>query len=58
MTSLSDDLAHDGHPLACRPRRVSVGVQALHTVELALPTMDDIFVSVVGGNGSTARAAD
>ena len=35
---LSDDLAHGGHLLACRPRRVSVSVQALHTVELALPT--------------------
>ncbi len=35
---LSDDLAHGGHLLACRPRRVRVGVQALHTVELALPT--------------------
>jgi len=35
---LSDDLAHGGHLLSCRPRRVSAGVQSLHTVELALPT--------------------
>ena len=35
---LSDDLAHGGHLLSCRPRRVSVGVQPLYTVELALPT--------------------
>lgn len=35
---LSDDLAHGGHLLECRPRRVRVGVQPLHTVELALPT--------------------
>ncbi len=35
---LSDDLAHGGHLLACRPRRVRVGIQALHTLELALPT--------------------
>jgi len=35
---LSDDLAHGGHLLSCRPRRVSIGVQSLHTVELALPT--------------------
>lgn len=35
---LSDDLAHGGHLLTCRPRRVRVGVQPLHTVELALPT--------------------
>ncbi len=35
---LSDDLAHGGHLLSCRPRHVSAGVQALHTVELALPT--------------------
>ena len=35
---LSDDLAHGGHLLACRPRRARVGIQALHTLELALPT--------------------
>ena len=35
---LSDDLAHGGHLLSCRPRRVRAGIQSLHTVELALPT--------------------
>jgi len=35
---LSDDLAHGGHLLSCRPSGVRVGLQALHTVELALPT--------------------
>lgn len=30
----------------------------IESFELALPTMDDIFVSVVGGNGSAAKAAD
>jgi acetolactate decarboxylase len=35
---LSDDLAHGGHLLECRPRRVSVGIQPIHTLELALPT--------------------
>ena len=35
---LSDDLAHGGHLLECRPRKVRAGVQALHTIELALPT--------------------
>ncbi|HMT21739.1 MAG TPA: acetolactate decarboxylase [Promineifilum sp.] len=35
---LSDDLAHGGHLLGCRPRRVSVDIQPLYTVELALPT--------------------
>lgn len=35
---LSDDLAHGGHLLSCRPRRVSVGIQPIYTVELALPT--------------------
>ncbi len=35
---LSDDLVHGGHLLSCRPKGVHVGIQALHTVELALPT--------------------
>lgn len=35
---LSDDLAHGGHLLTCRPRRVRVEIQPIHTVELALPT--------------------
>ncbi|WP_374687828.1 acetolactate decarboxylase [Promineifilum sp.] len=35
---LSDDLAHGGHLLTCRPRRVRVGIQPIYTVELALPT--------------------
>ena len=35
---LSDDLAHGGHLLECRPRRVRVGVHPIHTLELALPT--------------------
>ena len=35
---LCADLARSGHLLACRPSRVRVAVQALHTVELALPT--------------------
>ena len=35
---LSDDLAHGGHLLACRPRRVRIGIQPIHTLELALPT--------------------
>lgn len=35
---LSDDLAHGGHLLSCRPRRVRAGIQSLHSVELALPT--------------------
>lgn len=35
---LSDDLAHGGHLLSCRPKGVRVGLQALHIVELALPT--------------------
>jgi acetolactate decarboxylase len=35
---LSDDLTHGGHLLECRPRDVRVGVQALTTLELALPT--------------------
>ncbi len=35
---LSDELAHGGHLLSCRPRRVRVGIQPIHTVELALPT--------------------
>jgi len=35
---LSDDLAHGGHLLTCRPRRVRAGVQPIYTVELALPT--------------------
>ena len=35
---LSDDLAHGGHLLSCRPRRVRAGIQPLYTLELALPT--------------------
>ncbi len=35
---LSDDLTRGGHLLECRPRDVRVGVQALTTLELALPT--------------------
>jgi acetolactate decarboxylase len=35
---LSDDLAHGGHLLACRPRRVRAGIQPIYNVELALPT--------------------
>ncbi|MBP6016529.1 MAG: acetolactate decarboxylase [Candidatus Promineofilum sp.] len=35
---LSDDLAHGGHLLECRPRRVRVGIQPIYAVELALPT--------------------
>ncbi len=35
---LSDDLAHGGHLLNCRPRRVRAGIQPIYTVELALPT--------------------
>lgn len=34
---LSDDLAHGGHLLSCRPRRVRVDIQPIYTVELALP---------------------
>ena len=34
---LSDDLAHGGHLLACRPRQVRASIQPLYTVELALP---------------------
>lgn len=34
---LSDDLAHGGHLLTCRPRRVRVGIQPIYSVELALP---------------------
>lgn len=34
---LSDDLQHGGHLLECRPRKVRVGVQAIHHLELALP---------------------
>lgn len=35
---LSDDLAHGGHLLSCRPRRIRVGIQPIYTMELALPT--------------------
>lgn len=35
---LSDDLAHVGHLLSCRPRRARIEIQPIHTVELALPT--------------------
>ena len=35
---LSDDLAHGGHLLTCRPRRVRAGIQSLYAMELALPT--------------------
>lgn len=34
---LSNDLAHGGHLLSCRPRWVRVGIQPIYTVELALP---------------------
>ena len=34
---LSDDLAHGGHLLTCRPRRVRAGIQSLYAMELALP---------------------
>jgi len=34
---LSSDLKHGGHLLECRPLNVSVGIQFLHTLELALP---------------------
>jgi len=34
---LSDDLAHGGHLLTCRPRDVRVQIQPIYTVELALP---------------------
>lgn len=34
---LSTDRRHGGHVLECRPSRVSVGVQLLSTLELALP---------------------
>lgn len=37
MHFLSDDLAHGGHLLTCRPRRVRVGIQSIYSVELALP---------------------
>ena len=35
---LSNDLAHGGHLLECRPRRVRIGIQPIHKMELALPT--------------------
>lgn len=34
---LSSDMKHGGHLLECRPRNISVGVQFLPTLELALP---------------------
>jgi acetolactate decarboxylase len=35
---LSEDLAHGGHLLECRPRQVRAGIQSIYAVELALPT--------------------
>lgn len=35
---LSEDLAHGGHLLECRPRYIQGGIQSIHSVELALPT--------------------
>lgn len=37
---LSDDLSHGGHLLNCRPRRVSIALQPLLTLELALPATE------------------
>jgi acetolactate decarboxylase len=34
---LSDDLQHGGHLLECRPRKIRVGVQFIHTMELEFP---------------------
>lgn len=37
---LSADQQHGGHLLACRPAQITVGIQPLHTLELALPATD------------------
>jgi acetolactate decarboxylase len=34
---LSADLQHGGHLLACRPQKISAGIQFLHHLELGLP---------------------
>lgn len=41
---LSDDLQHGGHLLECRPCGITVGVQPLHHLELALPLSLDYLM--------------